>query len=568
MSFDVAIVGGGPSGSTVGSLLKKYHSELNVVILEREVFPRDHVGESQLPPISYILEEMGCWYEVEAANFPIKIGATYKWGKSPELWDFEFLPANTFKEEPRPAKFEGQRRATAFQVDRAIYDKILLDHAQNLGCDVRMPARVVEILREGDRINGLRTDSGEVITAKYYIDGSGHSGLIRRAMGVQSQYPTSLQNIAIWDYFQNAEWAVRIGVGGTRVQVISIGYGWIWFIPLGPTRTSVGLIVPASYYKERGLRPEDLYQEALKKDPMIAGLMKAAVSEGNLQSTKDWSFIAERHCGENWFLVGESGGFADPILAAGLTMAHSAGREAAFTILELLKGKTNSNWLREQFDQRQAGRIRSHIRFADYWYTANSQFEDLKEFTSVIAQEAGLELEPEKAWAWLAQGGFIDEDLLIGTGGYALETIRNLSTFLTDLKQFSPLDQNNVFKLDISGATWKERAMFHKGRVTKDPCYCRGSRVLPIRGPFEFWIDVLQQAYKVTDMMDLVGKMVEARRSEPRFMEDVVYWLPSAMEAMISDGWVKASYDANVPLVPAGAGLPDVHWNEDNPKFN
>src|SRR5277367_4166086 len=96
--FDVAIIGGGPAGSTVGCLLKKYDPKLRVVIFEREVFPRDHIGESLLPPISAILSEMGCWDAIEAANFPIKIGATYRWGKQPELWDFDFIPREQFVE--------------------------------------------------------------------------------------------------------------------------------------------------------------------------------------------------------------------------------------------------------------------------------------------------------------------------------------------------------------------------------------------------------------------------------------------------------------------------------------
>src|SRR5579871_5453177 len=136
LEFDVAIIGGGPAGATAGGFLLKHNPELRVGIFEREQFPRDHVGESQLPPIPFILDELGCWDKVEAANFPIKVGATYRWGKCPELWHLEFFPFDEFKEEARPAKFEGQRQRTAFQVDRSIYDKILLDHAESLGCEV------------------------------------------------------------------------------------------------------------------------------------------------------------------------------------------------------------------------------------------------------------------------------------------------------------------------------------------------------------------------------------------------------------------------------------------------
>src|SRR5688500_5113275 len=107
MHVDVAIVGGGPGGSTLGSLLKKYSPALDVLRLERERFPREHIGESQLPPVSRVLHEMGCWDKVEAANFPIKIGGTFLWGKSSQLWDIEFIPPSEYKDTPRPGKFEG-----------------------------------------------------------------------------------------------------------------------------------------------------------------------------------------------------------------------------------------------------------------------------------------------------------------------------------------------------------------------------------------------------------------------------------------------------------------------------
>ena len=340
--IDVAIIGGGPAGSTAGTFLRKHGTDPRVLILERETFPREHVGESQLPGASRILDEMGCWDKVEAANFPIKVGATYKWGRSEELWDFDFVPVERVSSEPRPGRYEGERRGLAFQVDRSVYDTILLDHAASVGCEVRQNARVVRVDREGDRVTGLELDSGERVEARHYLDASGHSGVLRRAMGIAAEPATGLQNIAIWDYWRNAEWAETIGAGGTRVQVISVGYGWIWFIPLGPDRTSVGLIVPAEYYRAQGVRPEDLYVRALGEDARLAGLIANATREGKLETTKDWSFLAERHSGENWMLVGEASGFADPILAAGMTIAHFSAREAAFTILEADLGRRSA----------------------------------------------------------------------------------------------------------------------------------------------------------------------------------------------------------------------------------
>jgi flavin-dependent dehydrogenase len=119
---------------------------------------------------------MGVWDKVEAANFPVKIGATYRWGQTNDLWDFEFLNNGVFKDEPRPGKYVGQRTQTAFQVDRAIYDKILLDHAQELGCEVFEEAWVKQVHKEGDTVTSLTVQHDGVeheVKAKYYIDCSG-----------------------------------------------------------------------------------------------------------------------------------------------------------------------------------------------------------------------------------------------------------------------------------------------------------------------------------------------------------------------------------------------------------
>lgn len=105
-----------------------------------------------------------------------------------------------FKDEQRPAKFEGQRRQTAFQVDRAKYDEILLRHAEEMRCLVTEEMAVVKVDVVGDRITALHLRSQEQITARYYIDASGHIGVLRRVLGIETHCPTRLQNIAIWDY--------------------------------------------------------------------------------------------------------------------------------------------------------------------------------------------------------------------------------------------------------------------------------------------------------------------------------------------------------------------------------
>lgn len=542
--YDVAIVGGGPAGATVGAMLNKYAPEMRVLILEREHFPREHIGESLLPPVCSVLAELGCWDKMEAANFPIKIGATYKWGRNPELWDFEFLPSEDFVDEPRPAQYVGQRKMTAFQVDRAIYDEILLDHAAELGCEVREGVKVAKVLKEGNRVSGLELENGEVVTAKHYVDASGNSGILRRAMNVHCDTPSTLRNIAVWDYWQNADWAVEIGVGGTRIQVLSIGWGWLWFIPMGPTRTSIGLVVPASYYKESGMKPEELYEKAIQEEPTVRELVRNASREHKFGSTRDWSFLARRHYGENWFLVGECAGFADPILSAGVTLAQVGAQQLAYTILELERGKFDPKWLRQEYENRQKTKISTHIRFGDYWYTANAQFTDLQAFTAELAESAGLELTPQKAWAWIAQGGFIGEEMEIGIGGFCFNAVAQSSDFLFELDYQHELERNNILRLNLAGATWKESAVYMGGTVEKAPCYVRDGKVLPIFAQVELIVNVLQRDHRFPAIMMMLDEVRQFRPDVAALMP----YVPEAIEAMIRDGWIEASYDPDLPL--------------------
>ncbi len=566
--FDVAIIGGGPAGSTCGTLLRKYNPNLNVVILERAKFPRDHVGESQLPYVGTVLHEMGCWDKVEACNFPIKVGATYRWGQSEELWDFEFILNGVLRPEPRPAKFEGQRKETAFQVDRAIYDQVLLEHARTMGVDVREQTGVREVLKTGDRVDGLLMDSGETIVANHYVDCSGHSGILRRAMGVEANSPTTLQNIAIWDYYQNADWAVEIGVGGTRVQVMSQGNGWLWFIPLGPTRTSIGLILPASYYKSTGKRPEELFEAAVFNDPVIAPLMKNAVSEGSLQTTKDWSFLAERLVGENWFLAGESAGFADPILAAGMSLAHAGARDAAYTILALERRDYEPEWLRYRYDETHRRLIGQHIQFADYWYTHNGVFTDLQEVTKELAKDAGLQLDPKTAWRWFGTGGFIDHNNL-GTryGGYSLIATKAISANFVGGKPHYEIVGKTHFVANREGAEKVWGASLANGKIDRHRCLARNGKILPTLGLCGWFLLTLKEPKSYLELTDLATQYFRDMRFAPDYMPKFKRDWYEMLEAMVSDGWIDAETRPGEVCVPDPGFEVDtfIHENRDQP---
>lgn len=550
-SFDVAIIGGGPGGSTLACLLKKHNPALRVLVLEKEKFPRDHIGESQLPPIGKVLIEMGCWDKVEAAGFPIKVGVTFTWGKTTDPWDFHLFPLSEMDTtKPRPHRFENWRQRSSFQVDRAIYDKILLDHARELGCDVREETRVASIERDGDRVVALTLGSGETVTARHYVDASGNVGILRRAMGVKVDAPTALQNIAFWDYWENPRWLEVEPVGRTRVHIRSLPYGWMWFIPVSATRASVGLVTPASYYKESGKRPAEIFAQALEDEKWVKNALEGGAPRGKVESTTDWSYVVERCYGENWFLVGEVAGFADPILSAGMTLTQTGALELAYTILELDRAEHDREWLLARYDDLQRRRVLQHMRFAEYWYSANGVFDNIRENCVKIAEEAGLKLNPAEAFKWLAQGGFGDDiPGQVGLGGLDIAGVKQVMMRITGDQATWKINGKNVFKLNLQGAkkVWIGRPN-GMGRIERAEAYLRGHSRLELIGVQKTLFEILQ---KHSD----IDKILESLRNHfaisvpAEHIGAAVQQAIQVLEVMATDYWVHASVRKGRPAL-------------------
>lgn len=550
-SYDVVIVGGGPGGSTAAALIKKYAPELSVAIIEREVFPREHVGESQLPAIGSILHEMGVWDKIEAANFVIKLGATYTWGKTRDPWVFGFIPVEEVKDDPRPAPFEGWRRRVALQVDRAIYDDILLKHAADLGCELLQPKSVKGVVHEGDEIRYLELADGTKVEGRYYIDASGNAAVLRRALGVQIEIPTLLQNVAFWDYWTKPGMNKPLLEGNAiRVQIRSLPYGWIWYIALDDNRTSVGVVCPSAHFKSSGLSPAKLYHDALQQESSIQRMLEGANSEDNVRRTTDWSFVAERGHGKNWFLAGEALGFADPILAAGLTLTHSSARHCAYAILELERGELDRDWLLNQYDSIQLKRIRQHMKFAEYWYSANGCFTDLQEHCTQIAKQSGLKLSPEAAFRWLSNGGIDDDFGNSAIGGLSVSGIRGVQWRLghqSDAPIVNNIHGKTHFKLRLEGAEKIKLPILADGRIHQIDAYTRDGEILPLAGGYKLAHDVLLTAVQAPELLNGMKQYLTAfpKEAHQQLFDSAI----QCLELMVVNGWVKTSEKHGKPAL-------------------
>ncbi|MBM3964406.1 MAG: hypothetical protein FJ308_04975 [Planctomycetes bacterium] len=549
MHCDVAIVGGGLGGTTLASLLKKYAPSLDVCIFEKEAFPRDHVGESQLPPTSAVLHEMGVWDKVEAAGFPIKLGASYTWGKTTEPWVFGFIPESETGDISRPGAYDGWRKRVAFQVDRSLYDAILLEHTKSLGVRVSQPSRVSSVQystqRQDKRVEQLTLESGEEVTARYYVDASGNAAVLRRQLGIEVEIPTLLKNVAFWDYWTAQHLNQDLLEKGTaRVMIRSVGFGWIWYIVLSEHRTSVGVVCNAEYFKACGLKPEALYHQTLSSHTQISSLLQMAQATGTVSTTTDWSYVAKESCGENWFLVGESLGFADPILAAGLTLTHTCAEHCAYTILDLERGIKDSQWLRDQYHATQSRRVRQHMKFAEYWYSANGLFTDVLDNCAVIAAQSGLNLSPQDAFRWLSHGGIDDIPGQFVIGGLGLSGVKSVQKRFShaeagDVVYF--IDGMNTFDLDIDGAVRESMANPKSGEVILVPVLVRNESRLPLTGYFLQVFTILQQHRYIEEIVAALQRWITQSIQDPMGRKHAWNLSLQCLETLVAQRWVRAS---------------------------
>ena len=324
-SADVVVIGGGPGGSAAATMLAR--KGWQVLLLERERFPRHHVGESLLPASLPVLEELGVLPAVQAAGFLPKWGATMVWGKDDKPWSWYFRETNP-------------SIPHAYQVWRPIFDQLLLENSRALGVDVLEEHQVVDVLFEDRRAAGVRYRNGAgqdgTVQARFVVDASGQAALVGRRMGLR-QWDPFFRNLAVYGYVTGAGRLPE--PDATNIFIEAHPHGWSWTIPLHTGWTSIGTVMDSRRGQERLSQGKlrETFLEQLAQAPHTAGLLRDAELVSGPRVVKDWSYTSRRPVGDGYILVGDAACFVDPLFSSGVHLALMSGVLAAAYVSTVLK---------------------------------------------------------------------------------------------------------------------------------------------------------------------------------------------------------------------------------------
>jgi FADH2-dependent halogenase len=386
--YDVLIIGGGPGGSSAATFLAK--AGKRVLVLEKEVFPRFHIGESLLPYNRRLFEEMGVLPALEAENFIKKTGAQFHLGNGRKSIKLVF----------REGKFT--REPQAFQIERAKFDHILLKHARASGAEVREGWTVAKYsCGKNDVCIEARDESGnlESFRGKYLIDASGRGNLTGNQEKLRVIHP-SLKKLAVFGHFTGVR--VDPGEKGGDTIVVRLKDKWFWLIPISKEKVSVGCVMDQEEFARMKKSPTEIFDAIWKSSSEMRARMQNAQLVGEIQATSDFSYYNRRLVSERLLRVGDAAGFMDPIFSAGVYIAMHSGKLAANVILDTMKAGDSGAHRFAKYEKQIFNAMKFYWEMVEQFYTTPFMevfLEPREKFHLASAVNAALAGEVEGGWA-------------------------------------------------------------------------------------------------------------------------------------------------------------------------
>ena len=322
--YDAIVIGCGPAGAACSAVLAS--KGRRVLTLEREKFPRYHIGESLIPYTYFPLERLGMIGKMKASHFPKKYSVQFVSPSGKVSEPFYFFQ-----------HLEHEASCT-WQVLRSEFDQMLMDNAREKGAEVVEETTVNELLRDGDKVVGVRATGPDGKKSEYYapftVDATGRDAFAVSRQGWRVRDPY-LNKIAIWTYYEGAQRDPGLDEGATTVAYVA-EKGWFWYIPLPDDVISVGIVAEKDYLYKDSRDLETIFQREVKNNAWIESHVAAGRQVGPYRVTGEFSYRSRYCAADGLVLIGDAFAFLDPVFSSGVFLALRSGELAADTIDEAL----------------------------------------------------------------------------------------------------------------------------------------------------------------------------------------------------------------------------------------
>ena len=319
-TYDAIVIGGGPAGATTATVLAQHGRR--VLLLEREPFPRYHIGESLMPYTWFSFQRLGVLDWLKRSGSPRKHSVQFVSTNGQVSQPFYFF--ETIKHEC----------ASTWQILRSDFDAMMLENATGKGAEVRQDVAVRDVLMEGNRVVGVEADVAgggrETHRARVVVDATGRDTLLAGRLGWKRRDP-DLNKIAIFTYFTGALRDPGLDAGATTVAYIA-EKGWFWYIPLLNDTVSVGVVADHGYLYRETRDPEAIFRREAEGCHWIRDHLAPGTHLGPMRVTGEFSYRATEAAGDGFCLVGDAFSFLDPVFSSGVFLALKSGELAADAI--------------------------------------------------------------------------------------------------------------------------------------------------------------------------------------------------------------------------------------------
>ena len=331
-TYDTVVIGGGPAGSTVATLVAEHGHR--VLLLERATTPQFKIGESLIPATYWTFKRLGMLEKLRTSHFPQKYSVQFYSRTGKGSTPFYFFQTNPHES------------AVTWQVLRSEFDQMLLDNAKEKGVEVRRGVGVREVLFDGDTATGVVTQhtdgTRETLNATVIVDSTGQRSLIGKQLNLNTIEP-NLKMASLFTHYEGGHRDEGIDEGATLILHTEEKDSWFWSIPLPYNRTSIGVVGALDYLLQNRrdvngkLNAQKIFDEELARCIPLKQRLEGAKQLLPIQTTKDFSYRASRIAGNHWVLVGDAFGFLDPVYSTGLFLALKSGEMAADAIIEAFR---------------------------------------------------------------------------------------------------------------------------------------------------------------------------------------------------------------------------------------